>query len=812
MFASLLLAASTALAQGYNRIPTTIDEARTALRGNVHPLAQARFDTGKVAGSFPLQRITLFFNRTAAQEADLDNLLREQMDPSSPNYHKWLTPEQYADRFGASEGDLARTADWLQAQGFTIVEKARGRQYIAFSGTAAQVQAAFGTEIHNYVVNGEAHFANAAEPSLPHALTNVVLGIRGLHDFRPKPRGIRSAQPRFTSSISGSHYLTPDDFATIYHLKPLYDAGIDGTGQWLAVMGQTAIPLSDIATFRSLSGLSANPPFVQQIPGANTGISTSDIGEADLDVEWAGAVARNATVIYVNAGTAANMSVFDSLTYTVNFPISPNGQPAQFVPVISISYGLCENSTTPNGWPIAELNSINTVLQQANLQGQTVVGPGGDTGAADCEDPTAPTAIHGLAVDFPASSPYVTGVGGTQFNEGANASQFWSTANNSSNGSALSYIPELVWNETVAAGSLAAGGGGASAIFPKPPWQTALTPADGARDVPDISLAAAFIHDGYLICASQQTPADCTNGFRDSGTFLDAIGGTSAGTPSFAGMVALLNQALKNQGQPTPVGNVNPLLYGLVVAGSTDAFHDITAVDNKVPCQSGSPGCPSGVPIGFTAGLGYDLASGLGSVDAYNLITELSTGTTSTPAPPDFTISSTTQSLTVTHGTSQPVMVSLQGMNGFNGTITFSCIVPTSLAGVTCTPPSAMSPPGNPSFMITASATAKLAPRPGASPTFFAWTGGGTALIAGFLLVGRDDRKRWSTKKKTALAATFIAMLLLVAMLAGCGGSSGSNVTPPPPPPPPVPESGTIVLQGKSNADIHIVPVTVNVN
>ena len=616
LFVATVAASTHVWAAPVDRIKTPVDDReRRTVRGNISPRLQSAIDQGAVVASQPLSRITLFFNRTAAQQAELDALLVQQQDPSSPDYHKWLTLEQYAERFGVSEADMAKTAQWLQGQGFAIVERAPSRTYIAFSGTTGQVQAAFGTEIHSYVVKGETHFANSSEPSLPRALAEVTLGIRGLHDFRPKARATRHPRPMFTSSISGNHFIAPDDFATIYHLKPLYDQGIDGTGQWVAVMGQTDIPLADIATFRSLSGLPANPPVVKPIPNAVGGVLSTDIGEADLDVEWIGAVARKATVIYVNAGISANMNVFDSMTYAINNKFTV-GNVTQFAPVLSISYGDCEAN-----WAASDITTFTNLFQQANSQGQTVVGPSGDSGAADCESFTATAAIDGLAVDFPASSAFVTGVGGSQFNEGGTPSQFWASANNSFNGSALSYIPEIVWNETVAnGGQIAGGGGGASTLQicdsqgqncvpnSKPPWQMALTPADNVRDVPDISLAGAFIHDGYLICASNQSPADCTNGFRRSDTTLDAIGGTSAGAPTFAGMVALINQKMG-----APQGNVNPMLYPLAV-NSTDAFHDITTVDNKVPCAQGSTDCPGAAPfqIGFAAGAGYDLASGLG--------------------------------------------------------------------------------------------------------------------------------------------------------------------------------------------------------
>jgi subtilase family serine protease len=160
----LLFLCSTAHAQPA-RITEPIDpHSRIALTGNIPPRAQARFDQGAVEPSFPLEYVTLWLKTSAAQQAALDALLSDQHDPASPQYHHWLTPEQYADRFGVSPGDLAKLTSWLGDQGFTVVESARGRNWITFSGTAAQVYHTFQTEIHRYVENGETHFANATAP------------------------------------------------------------------------------------------------------------------------------------------------------------------------------------------------------------------------------------------------------------------------------------------------------------------------------------------------------------------------------------------------------------------------------------------------------------------------------------------------------------------------------------------------------------------------------------------------------------------------------------------------------------------------
>ena len=387
LLSGISLFAAFAAAEPVTRITQPIDSRRTAsLRGNVHPMARPEFDQGALDPSQMLHRVTVFFSRTAAQQQALDKLLEQQQDSSSPNYHKWLTPEQFAAQFGLAAADIAKVKDWLTSQGFTIDEVARGGSYIAFSGSAGQIASALHTELHQYNVNGEIHFANATEPSVPAALTDVVAGIRSLDDFKPKARAvIRKAKPDFTSGLSGNHFVTPDDFASIYNLNTLYSAGVDGTGQKLAVMGQTDIVASDIATFRSVSGLSVNAPQVILVPGSlDPGVVSGDIGEASLDLEWAGAVARKATIIYVNSKNG----VFDSVNYAVSNNVAP---------VISVSYGDCEPNFTAS-----DLNNLSSTAQQANAQGQTIVAPAGDDGAADCDYPaTATSPAVNVAVKAP---------------------------------------------------------------------------------------------------------------------------------------------------------------------------------------------------------------------------------------------------------------------------------------------------------------------------------------------------------------------------------------------------------------------------
>jgi hypothetical protein len=578
-FSALILSVATAQPR---RIANPIDATRTVLlKDNVHPLARAEYDRGRVDPAMPMNYLRITLKPSAQQQNDLERLLSNQQNPSSQDYHRWLTPEQFGQRFGIDPVEMRAIASWLRAQGLIVERTARARNWIAFSGTAAQVEAAFRTELHHYSVAGKLHFANAVPPSVPAALQDVAGEIQGLHDFEPNPMGIFMPD---SNTANGSHVLAPDDFATIYDLNPLYQGGIDGTGQKIVIVGNQAIDLTDIRNFRAMFGLPVNDP---QIYLAGASPSQGSSAEPYLDLEWAGAVARNATLIYVYS---------NSIDTALQAAVDQN-----LAPVISESYGSCEMNP---------VGSTRALAQQANAQGITWLNSSGDSGAAGCDnhgDPTNPLAQFGYAVSLPASLPEVTAVGGTEFNEGSG--NYWSGTNTASGASALSYIPEMAWNESSDTG-LRAGGGGASVLFAKPAWQDAPgVPDDNSRDVPDVSLASA-LHDGYRVIANGQT--------------LTA-GGTSASSPSFAGVLGLLNQYLGVNGAPGQfgLGNINPTLYRLA-SGAPSVFHDITNGGNLVPCARGNTDCATGV-LGYVAGPGYDLATGLGSIDAYNFVTQWNT-------------------------------------------------------------------------------------------------------------------------------------------------------------------------------------------
>jgi subtilase family serine protease len=776
-----------------DRIPQDISSAQSwRMQGNVRPRLQSALDHGPVSASFPMQGMTLVFQLTATQQRNLEALLQQQMDPPSANYHRWLSPEEYAARFGLSQTDISRVAVWLRRQGFTNIIPARSRTWISFNGSAGQVESAFHTAIHQYLVDGQMHYANTVEPSLPGAFRGVVAAVGGLNDFRPQPRAIvRSVEPHFTSSLSGNHFLAPDDFATIYDVQGLYASGINGAGQAIAIMGQSDLSKDrghqdqyDVVTFRDVSKLPSVDLQIILVPGtSDPGIVQNDVDEANLDVEWSGAVARNAKLIYVNSHNA----LFNSLQYAVDQSLAP---------VISLSYGDCEANFSST-----DINTLTGIAQQANAQGQTIVASAGDSGPADCDlttDPKDPVKIatHGYAVDVPASFPYVTGMGGTEFSEGdqTGATQYWSGTNNSDNGSALSYIPETAWNDTALNGSLAAGGGGVSTLFTKPAWQTGTgVPNDGQRDVPDVSLSASADHDGYLICSQ----SSCVNGYRQSNNDVTLIGGTSVAAPTFAGLITLLVQQTNDR-----QGNVNPFLYGLA-ARTPNAFHDITTGNNLVPCSQGSKDCPASGMIGFIAGPGYDLATGLGSVDAGALAAAWNG-----PTNPDFAVTAQTQSLTITRGSPVTDTITVSGLAGYSAGVALSCSVSGTLSLTTCS----ISPGGvNPGGIATLTVAASSLTGSRRKPTFFHpdWSMAGSFMfVAGLVLSqGRKTRRNQKSKLKSFVLG------LCVCALAGtvsCGGGSGAgssqqnNV--------PSFQTGTVTVRGTSGERQHTVEITITAN
>lgn len=621
------------------RIRTAISSSEfTAIPGSQHPRALVQYDAGRMPGDTKLNSITIVFSRSAAQQADLEALIAAQQNPASPLYHQWLTPDQFAARFGMAQSDLDKAQTWLEQQGFSVDSVARSRNLIRFSGNVGQVEQAFQTQMHFYNEEGARHFAPATALSVPAALAPIVLAVRNLDDFRPRPMHIPSragrATPAFTSSVSGNVFLAPGDVKIAYDMNPLLGSAYNGTGQSIALMGQSSIVLSDIEAFESAAGLTVKDPTLVLVP--NTGSPqafSGDEGESDLDLEWSGGIATGAQIFFVYTGSNTNYGVFDSMQYAVDEKIGN---------IISLSYGSCEA-----GSPASSFASLEAVLQQAATQGQTVIAASGDEGSTACyvsPTTTNPTLAvqEEVSVSYPASSEYVTGVGGTEVTSANDTagSSYWSAEGSTDTlTSLIQYIPEVAWNDDLASvnagGGLSATGGGASTLYTsKPTWQTGVAgiPNDNKRDVPDVSLYASPDLPGYLYCTSDQSDwnttvqpvqtGSCGSGFRASSSdnSLTVAGGTSFAAPIFAGMVAILNQ---KKAYTAGQGLINPTLYSLASNGATyaAAFHDVTTGNNECPSSLGSSYCTGSATTSFSAGTGYDLVTGLGSVDLNILAT-----------------------------------------------------------------------------------------------------------------------------------------------------------------------------------------------
>lgn len=712
------------------RITQAIDETQLVrLKGNVHPLARPEFDQGAVPDSTPMNRMMLLLQRSPEQEAALQQLMAEQQAKDSANFHKWLTPQQFGAQFGPADADIQTVTDWLTRHGFQGIKVAAGKTVVEFSGTAGQVRSAFQTEIHHFLVNGRLRQANSADPQIPAALTPVVRGIVTLHNFPRKSmkhdaggfvgNKENRARPLFTTTSGcGSghnqpcYVVGPADFAKIYNLPPTTTA--DGTGVTIALVADSNINPTDVADFRTLFGLSANFTSANIIlNGPDPGMN-GDEGEADLDAQTAGMVAPGATInLVVSEDTLTAAGIDLSALYIINNNIAA---------VMSESFGACEPALGSGG------NAFyNAIWEEAAAQGTTVMVSAGDNGSAGCDDfTTQMTATNGLAVSGIASTPFNVAVGGTDFDDAGTQTSFWSATNaTGTRESAMGYIHEIPWNDSCAAGAtssnlntvcatangIAAGSGGPSAVYAKTqaPWQTGVTPADSHRDLPDVSL---FASDGqssdsfYLFCQADQissgSPPSCAPDASGHFSFFGA-GGTSASSPAFAGIMALIvqQQLLVRQ------GNANPVLYQIGATASnscnsstqplspptTCIFYDVTKGNNSVPCTGTSRNCSStnantngvlvsGTTPAWTTGAGYDTATGLGTVNVTSLATAWKTavgafkGTTTTTK-----INGATTAVAITHGT--PVTLSATVASTTTGTPTgdVSFLAPTTVDG-----------------------------------------------------------------------------------------------------------------------------------
>ncbi len=609
------------------------DTDRVVLANSVSRLAAPQADRGRSDLSLPVERLILSLKLREGAETRLEALLAAQHDPQSPLFHQWLTPEQFGAQFGLGDEDLATVTGWLKQHGFRVDEVAKGRGWVDFSGTVALVERAFGTEIDDFLVDGKIHHANATPQSIPRGLAALLNGVVTLHDF-PRPAHHEGARRLGADYTSGSaHYLAPADFATIYDLGSVYGSGTTGSGRTVAITGRSDINLADVQYFRSLFGLPAHDPVI-----VHNGADPGDLGggeetEADLDVQWSGAVAKDATVEFVVSKSTLGTDGIDlSAQYIIDNNLADS---------MSTSFGQCELLMLGS-----EQAFFRNTWAQAAAEGITAFVSSGDSGAAGCNPGSAPTGSF-RAVSGICSTPYDVCVGGSEFDDTANPSLYWAAGNDQNGGSALSYVPEVAWNESanVSGGSgLWSSSGGASTLFSKPSWQKGLgVPNDGLRDVPDVSLAAAG-HDGYLV----------VQGHTASSSGLESVGGTSAASPSFAGLMALVVQSAGAR-----QGNANTVFYPMAAsqyAGTGPAvFHDITSGNNSVPALTG-----------FNCGPGYDEVTGLGTVDGAALIANWS-GVSS-----DFSLTATPPTLAMAPGASGSTTVTVAITGGFGSSVSLS--------------------------------------------------------------------------------------------------------------------------------------------
>jgi hypothetical protein len=864
LFAFISIAALSTPAQtnqARSLVTSPVNEGQMlVLHGNTHPLARAEFDQGAAPANLPMENIQLVLKRTPEQEAALAELLREQQDPSSPNYHKGVTPQEFGARFGASDHDIQAVTSWLQSHGLRVLEVSPGRNIIQFSGTAAQVGAALHTSIHSFVVKGEQHWANSTEPQIPAALGDVVAGINTLHNFHRKPMSrmvgtfsrsnatgeTRPIGPQFTFNsgqacsgfqTAGCFGVAPFDFATIYNVLPLWNAGIDGTGETIAIVGDSNINPADVTNFRSIFGLPVNAPHIIIADnGSDPGIQPPPNGdelESDLDVEWAGAVAKGATIDFViSKSTNSTQGVDLAAEHIINHNLAP---------VMSESFGECELGLGSGGNAF-----FNSMWQMGAAEMITIVVSTGDNGASACDFPSnnaaaALPASNGLQVSGIASTPFNIAVGGTDFDQLSNATSFWNTTNaQTTQLSAKGYIPETSYNDSCTSLVFGAAGfsplpevncnnttqlalsinpiGGSGGVsnctaptgpnpsncaggYAKPAFQSAPgVPNDGKRDLPDVSLFAGdgLVGSFYVICEQDQNLPSTNNPCSLANPSNDTVGvgGTSASAQAFAGIMALVVQKTKSRqgiGAATAMyqlASAEPSLAGCsssATPANTCVFNDVTKGTISQPCVKNGPNCvvatssdSVGVLSGCDASPGYDLATGLGSINGENLVNNF--GNAAAAGTADFALSLQNCTSTIiisAPGGSGSFTAVITELNGFNTALTYTCAPMPSEATCTVTATNIDATHISAKVMVSTTVASRLiplaAPPNGRNP----WIQRHVMSLAFVLsaaiilfLVGFGAKNR---RLSTAMALVALALGITMAACGGGGGGGGGH-------------------------------------
>jgi uncharacterized membrane protein len=750
-------------------ITEKVSDAKTiTLRGNTRPEATAANDRGVLASDAPMEHMLMQLRRSPEQEQALSKFTDELQTPGSPNYHKWISAQEFGQRFGLASQDLAAITGWLESHGLTINVAYPNGMMIDFSGTAGQVREAFGTEIHSLEVNGVKHFANFSDPKIPAALAPAVVGIVSLHDFSPHAMHKMRGQYSFVSGGDTFEAVVPADLATIYNVNPLFNSGISGQGQTVVVIEDTNVyATTDWTTFRSTFGLSSftSGSFTQVHPAPPTGTNNctnpgtnGDDVEAILDAEYASAAAPSAAIELASCKSVSSFGGLIALQNLLNESATP---PA----IVSISYGECEaiNGSAANA-------AFSSVYQQAVTEGVSVFVSAGDEGAASC-DANEANATHGIGVSGFASTPYNVAVGGTDFGDtfaGTN-STYWNSSNTATFGSARSYIPEIPWNDSCAGALLSSfegfdtpygssgfcnstagtdfrttGGGsggpsgcatgapttsgvvgGTCAGWAKPSWQTLVgVPSDGVRDLPDVSLFSSNGLWGHYFVFCFTDPQNGGTPCTGAPSGWSGAGGTSFASPILAGFQALINQKTgSSQGNPNQTyyslaaseygasGNASCVSTLGNAVSSSCIFYDVKQGDMAVNC-TGTHNCyvPSGTyGVLSTSISAYDPA--YGTTTGWDFATGIGSVNVANlvnawPATdaPNFTISAAPSSVTVTQG-------------GTGGT---STITVTPLNGFT----------GSVTFSATglpSGVTAAFSPNPSTSSTTLSLTASATA-------------------------------------------------------------------------------------
>jgi subtilase family serine protease len=593
----------------------TVQDSHLALIDQMNPVSA-------VADTTPMNHMQLVLKRSAQRQQAFNTLTADLHDPRSPKFHHWLTPQQVGDNFGVLDADIAAATSWLTAQGFTVHGVYPNKLQIDFSGTAGQVRQAFNTQLGRYAINGQTHVANTSDISIPAALSQVVTGVVGLNDFRPKPMShaelahfnpqTKRFEPASTPAATGKpgirsdavyspntsylRLLVPYDMTMMYGVQPLHLKGITGKGITIALVeGANMVP-SDWTNFRNQFGMGGGS-FTQiqpQAPGmancVNPGVATAtnESFETLMDAEWASAMAPNAHIVVASCSDANTANsyggVYTAAANLINGANRPN--------IISASYGNGESETDS-----ASKAAVDLLWAQADVEGISVFVSSGDAGTHINYNRYYDTIINGVGISANslATSANVTAVGGTDLADwlDRSTSQYFGNVN-VLYGSALSYVPEIPWNASCGNGVLATsmgypdalsfckqqlafdpsgylansiGASGApSTVVRKPAWQRLVYNAakDQSRDIPDVALFAGSYQSfygnyaTYALVCTASNP--CTPGFTST---VYGGSGTSLSAPLFAGIQALIDQSLSDAGLSPNQGNAAPTLYAL---------------------------------------------------------------------------------------------------------------------------------------------------------------------------------------------------------------------------------------------------------